>query len=557
MSAPMSFRLASAVLLAIVTLPLILGGPRAFCATPIPRATIADGTGAEPIGLDELRRTAREAYVWGWALVYLHHCRSALERVPAPGRCGGIPVAPVNRLAMLTDIIRPRTTVVPCANQDVIYGFGMFDLAEDAVVIQIPDFGDRFWLYQLGDHRTDAFARVGRMHGTQPGCYLVVGPDWSGTIPAGIAAVFRCPTRYGYCLPRVHVNGTEEDRLAALPAVNQIVAYPLAEFDGAPQSHDWSRSRWLPNLASRGRHQGGVSPEAFFEALPEVLAAVPPLPGEESLYARFHGLIRAMENRPEMMAHAVAAARDADRDIVEPLFHFRNVGRSLPGHWTTVDNGASFGGDYLTRTAVAKSNVFVNTSEEARYYYLDLDAHGERLEGGEHYRLTFPAGTLPPARAFWSVTIYDERHALPEGDGPHAIGSHTAGIELAEDGSLSILVGPALAGGADRANANRLVTPTGSFSLYLRIYWPEDAVLDGSWTPPPVRRDGTIAAADRPVSRTAVLGSVAAPAPEERPSAAAAKASGVAVVPPSRAGGAKGRRGRFVRSSDREVVRRR
>jgi len=557
MSPPMSFRLAPAVLLAIVTLPLILGGPRAFSATPIPRATIADGTGADRVGLDEIRRTAQEAYVWGWALVYLHQCRSALERVPAPGRCGGIPVAPVNRLAMLTDIIRPRTTVVPCANQDVIYGFGMFDLAEDAVVIQIPDFGDRFWLYQLGDHRTDAFARVGRMHGTQPGCYLVVGPDWNGTLPAGIAGVFRCPTRYGYCLPRVHVNGTEEDRLAALPAVNQIVAYPLAEFDGSPQTHDWSRSRWLPNLASRGRHQGGVSPEAFFEALPEVLAAVPPLPGEESLYDRFHGLIRAMENRPEMMAHAFAAARDADRDIVEPLFHFRNVGRPLPGYWTTVDNGASFGGDYLTRTAVAKSNVFVNTAQEARYYYLDLDAHGERLEGGEYYRLTFPAGALPPARAFWSVTIYDERHALPEGDGPHAIGSHTAGIELTEDGSLSILVGPALAGGADRASPNRLVTPTGSFSLYLRIYWPEGAVLDGSWTPPPVRRDGTIAAADQPDFHTAVLGSVAAPAPEERPSAAAAKASGVAVAVPSRAGGAKGRRGRFVRSSDREVVRRR
>ena len=557
MSPPKSFRLARSVLLVFVTLPLSLAGPRAFAATPIPRGTFADGTVADRVGLDELRRTAQEAYVWGWALVYLHQCRLALERVPAPGRCGGIPVAPVNRLAMLTDIIRPRTTVVPCANQDVIYGFGMFDLAADAVVIQIPDFGDRFWLYQLGDHRTDAFARVGRMHGTQPGCYLVVGPDWNGKIPAGIAGVFRCPTRYGYCLPRVHVDGTEEDRLSALPAVNQIVAYPLAEFDGSPRTHDWSRSRWLPNLASRGRHPGGVSPEAFFEALPEVLAAVPPLPGEESLYARFHGLIRAMENRPEMMAHAVEAARDADRDIVEPLFHFRNVGRPLPGHWTTVDNGASFGGDYFTRTAVAKSNVFVNTAQEARYYYLDLDALGERLEGEEHYRLTFPAGALPPARAFWSVTIYDERHALPDGDGPHAIGSHTAGVEFAEDGSLSILVGPALAGGADPVRPNRLVTPTGSFSLYLRIYWPEDAVLDGSWTPPPVRRDWESVATDRVDILAAVIGSVAAPSPEERPSAAAAKASGVAVAVPSRAGGAKGRRGRFVRSSDREVVRRR
>ena len=229
----------------------------------------------------------------------------------------------------------------------------------------------------------------------------------------------------------------------------------------------------------------------------------------------------------------------------------------LPGHWTNGDNGASFGGDYLTRTAVAKSNVFVNTALEARYSYLDLDALGERLEGGEHYRLSFPAGTLPPARAFWSVTIYDERHALPAGDGPHAIGSHTAGVEFAEDGSLSILVGPALAGGADPARPNRLVTPTGSFSLYLRIYWPEGAVLDGSWTPPPVHRDGTIAAADRPLSRTAVLGSVAAPTLDERPSAAAVETSGVAVVLPRRAGEVKGRKGVFGRSSDREVVRRR
>jgi hypothetical protein len=556
MSASVSHRYLAALLLTLATLPVIPEQPRAIAATPLPRATIADGTVADRVGLDDLRRTAREAYVWGWALVYLHQCRSALERVPAPGRCGGIPVAPINRLAMLTDIIRPRTTVVPCANQDVIYGFGMFDLAKDAVVIQIPDFGDRFWLYQLGDHRTDAFARVGRMHGTEPGCYLVVGPDWNGTIPAGIAGVFRCPTRYGYCLPRVHVTGSEEDRMAALPAVNQIVAYPLAEFDGAPQSHDWSRSRWLPNLAGRGGNRGSVSPESFFEALPEVLAAVPALPGEESLYARFHRLIRAMETHPEIAAEAVAAAYEAEREIVEPLFHFRNVGRPLPGHWTTVDNGASFGGDYFTRTAVAKSNVFVNTAQEARYYYLDLDAHGERLEGGEHYRLTFPAGALPPARAFWSLTIYDERHALPDGDGPHAIGSHTAGIEYETDGSLTILVGPALDDGNDPQNANRLVTPTGSFSLYLRVYWPEHAALDGSWTPPPVHRDGEGVAGDR-VDGTAVLGSIAAPATEDRPSFAAEEASGVAVSMPSRTGAAKGRRGRFVRTSDREVVRRR
>jgi len=558
MSSSVVSRFLTALLLTLAPLPVTSALAPASAAAPIPRATIRDGAVADDFGPDELRRTAREAYVWGWALVYLHQCRAALERVPAPGRCGGIPVAPVNRLAMLTDIIRPRTTVVPCANQDVIYGFGMFDLAVDAVVIQVPDFGDRFWLYQLGDHRTDAFARVGRMHGTQPGCYLVVGPDWRGTVPAGIAGVFRCPTRYGYCLPRVHVDGTEEDRQAALPAIERIVAYPLAEFDGGTRTHDWSRARWLPNLAGRGRDRGSVSPESFFEALPEVLAAVPPLPGEEALYARLHALLRAMETQPEFAAIAVAAACEAERDTVEPLFHFRNVGRGLPGHWTTVDNGASFGSDYLTRTAVAKSNVFVNAPQEARYYYLDLDTRGERLEGGRHYRLRFPAGSLPPARAFWSLTVYDDRHALPDGDGPHALGSHTAGIEYEADGALSIVVGPAPGAGDDPADANRLVTPTGPFSLYLRVYWPESAVLDGSWSPPPVRPvDAAMVAIDEPVDDA-----VESTDEEGGPGSVgilAASTSGDAtpVAISRRAGAAFNRRPFFGRGSDREVVRRR
>jgi len=557
MSAPAFPRLPQSVLLTLVALPLTLSGPRAFSATPIPRGMIAGVSSAdhEPFPLDEVRRTAHEAYVWGWALVYLHQCRASLERVPAPGRCGGIPVAPLNRLSMLTDIIHPRTAIVPCANQDVIYGFGMFDLADDAVVIQVPDFGDRFWLYQLGDHRTDAFAEVGRMHDTKPGCYLIVGPDWEGDVPAGIEAVFRCPTRYGYCLPRVHVDGSDDDRLAVLPAVNEIAAYPLAEFDGSRRIHDWSKFRWLPNLAGRGQSREGVSPESFFAALPQVLADVPPLPGEEALYERIHRLVRAIELRPEIAVHAVAAATDAENEVVGPLFEFRNVGRALPAHWTTVDNGASFGADYRTRTAVAKSNVFVNAAHEARYYYLDLDAHGERLDGARHYRVTFPAGALPPARAFWSLTVYDERHTLPTGAGRHAIGSHTPGVELAADGSLTILVGPGPADGGP-APANQLVSPEGDFSLYLRIYWPDEAASDGSWSPPPVlplAEAGRVAVHGRQGNDrgdAAFVAIVRAAVPVSTP-------AGPMNGDQRRSGGASGRRALFDRVSDREIVRRR
>jgi len=36
--------------------------------------------------------------------------------------------------------------------------------------------------------------------------------------------------------------------------------------------------------------------------------------------------------------------------------------------------------------------------------------------------------------------------------------------------------------------SNWLPTPADEFSLYIRAYWPKDAILNGTWTPPAVIR---------------------------------------------------------------------
>jgi hypothetical protein len=485
--------LAAALSCIVTVLPRTVRSAAVLPAWPAADAPARDVPVRAPATAD-LRAVAREAYVWGWPLAYVHQCRTALEKVPVPGRSGGMPVAPLNRLSMLVDTIVGRASLIPCPNQDVIYGFGMFDLSETPVVIQVPDFGDRVWLYQLGDQRTDSFADVGCMHGTRPGAYLVAHADWHGDVPAGIAGVFRCPTRYAYCLPRVFFTAEPGDREAALPAVNRIMAYPLAEFDGEFGETDWSRARWLPAVAVRARRNGGVTPAGLLKALPDILADVPPLPGEEPLYARLHGLVAALRLDPGIEADALAAAAEADAEVVAPLFQFRNIGRQLPGHWTTLDNGAAFGTDYISRTAAAKSNVFVNRSPETRYYYLDLDATGRPLAGDGTYRVTFPAGSLPPARGFWSLTLYDERHQLPcDLPGRHAVGSRDPGLEFGADGSLTVTIGTASGpegtppAAMDARRANHLTAPAGPFSLYLRIYWPDTAAIDAGWTPPPAQ----------------------------------------------------------------------
>jgi hypothetical protein len=61
-----------------------------------------------------------------------------------------------------------------------------------------------------------------------------------------------------------------------------------------------------------------------------------------------------------------------------------------------ISNGAAFGTDYFTRTAVAKSNIFVNSSKETKYFYQGLDKHGLRLNGSRRYTVTFVKEHTPP-----------------------------------------------------------------------------------------------------------------------------------------------------------------
>ncbi|WP_262712242.1 hypothetical protein [Flavobacterium sp. 270] len=41
-------------------------------------------------------------------------------------------------------------------------------------------------------------------------------------------------------------------------------------------------------------------------------------------------------------------------------FNLGNIGYSVKYHWNTQRNGAQLGTDYLTRTACATANIFVN-----------------------------------------------------------------------------------------------------------------------------------------------------------------------------------------------------
>jgi hypothetical protein len=202
---------------------------------------------------------ARDAYFWAWPMVNVYNRRLLMAGVKEAVRAGPLVFAPLNRNAMFTDYVDPAERAVACPNQDVVYGLASLALDLSPVVVQVPDFGDRFWVYQIVDLRTDSFVQLGKMYATTPGFYLLVGPDWQGEIPKGITKVFRSPSDTGFSAPRVFLDDTPEDKKAIQSVLPYVLFYPLAEFDGKMKSVDWANLPKAPAGAGGDEESKWVS----------------------------------------------------------------------------------------------------------------------------------------------------------------------------------------------------------------------------------------------------------------------------------------------------------
>lgn len=458
---------------------------------PLPQspADLAQPSADIVMPIEYAKTVAASAYVWGWPLANQHNRRGKITQAPQPSLMNGtIPVAPGGRLAMLHDYIKPEQRFVACPNQDVVYGLGYMFLNQGPVVVQVPDFEDRFWVYAMYDARTDQFSKIGKPYGSEPGFYLVAGPNWTGKTPDGITAVVRSSTEFGMVIPRVFQDDTAEDRKAIQPFINQISMYPLSEFDGKMKTQNWSK---LSSLDMGAGNSGGetnwVVPEQFFDELAGILDDVPPLPGEEAMYAQFRQLLAVAKKDPAIKEAIVATAVETDAKVIAKFLRWKHNGTPAGRGWNHSTNNAAWGVDYFDRTGTARSNIYDNKIDETRYYYTDHDSSGEQLGGNRSYEVTFAAGQEPPVNGFWSLTLYDKDHFFAPNDlNRFSLGTKNKDLKENADGSLTIYVG-ATSPGPDK-ETNWLPAPRGNFSLYIRAYWGKPPIIDGSWTPPEIKR---------------------------------------------------------------------
>ena len=387
---------------------------------------------------------------------------------------------PENQLVSIAALTDPTVRTVVLPNHDTTYTVGRLQLAGGPRVLDVPDTAGRYYVIQLLDAYSNTFAYVGRRTtGTRAGSYAVVPPGFKGSLPAGVKRI-ESPTNLVWVLGRTLVQDA-----ADMPAVAALMGgYRFTALDAwtAGQRTNPLVLGAFPTVATVEIPKG----LAYFAKLGEILASDPAPKRDACALKAFAKAGIGPGESPTDQA-LVAAVRAGKRVVAgaerrgNRIGAKRNNGWLVPGRYI-----GAYGTNYLGRAVIATAALGANTPPETVYPLAVDDVKGRPLSGRHRYAIRFPRGQLPPANAFWSVTIYGkDRYLVPNPIDRYAIGDRTKGLRRGRDGSLTIYVQHARPRGADAANW--LPAPSGSFRLAMRIYEPRRSVLNGRWLPPPVQ----------------------------------------------------------------------
>jgi hypothetical protein len=475
-------RVAAALLAALLTV--------SACSADHDEASDGTGGGDAPTDgepREEMTDTelATHTYVAGYPLVV---------SVRTLQRLGGL--VGVNRLFWQNALAGPQSRTIVAPNRDTLYSIAVLDLRAEPMVLTLPEVTDRYFTYQFLDAWTESFAYVGtRATGGRAGTWVITPPGWDGEVPAGADRI-EATTPQVFLLGRFLVE--DEADIPNVTAISQQTSLqPLSALTGDPAAPS------PPPLGEPvGTPQDIPADAAFFDELGDALAVNPPTTAaQRELFARADALgigpgqhptggaadMGGESDRPDVVDVLDEGAAAGHEQILEKA---TTVGQTANG-WSAKLNIGRYGDDTRLRAAVARVGWGANIAAEAVYPVARVDAEGHPLDGSATYRITFPAGELPPVAAFWSLSVYGEDMFFAEHpSGRYTIGDRTPGLTFGDDGSLEIVLShdepPAVAeGGA----VNWLPVPAGRFVLMLRLYLPGRTVLDGDYTYPPVRRN--------------------------------------------------------------------
>ena len=455
------------------------------------------GVGGEgSITPEEAKAIAKEAYIYGFPMVMNYKTiYNYVVDTENPEYKG-----PFNQLSCAARLFTPEDKAIVTPNADTPYCMFWIDLRAEPMVLTVPEMEpERFYHFQLIDLYTHNFAYVGTLTtGNGAGTFLITGPDWDGEKPDGISGVIRSETDFVFNVTRTQLFDPD-DLLNVKELQITYDLQPLSAFLGT----EAPPAEVMPNFPEWV--EGSQFDERFFAYLDLMMVLLAqPGAGEDQLWGQLArlgigpGSTFDFAALPPEVQEAMKAGVQGGFGEIETFIGEHTSDPLVSGkifgtrEFLAESAQANFGleNSDMLRSVAAHMGLYGNSAEEAIYPVYLTDADQQPLDASANrYAVTFEEGTLPPVKAFWSLTMYDGKTQLFI-DNPldrYLLNSTMMEqFQLAKDGSLTLNIQKNSPG--QGKDGNWLPAPDGPFYMVLRLYGPEDAALDGEWTSPPAAK---------------------------------------------------------------------
>ena len=427
-----------------------------------------------------------QAYVYGFPMMMMDLTREAATAVPTAGQLG----APVNQFAVMTEYPDASFRAVVRTGLDTLFAVAWADLDKEPLVLSVPDTNGRYYVIALFDMWSNVFASIGsRTTGTEVGHFLIAGPNWQGTPPADIKQTFRSPTRYVWVNGQMRADGPKDYDIVN-PLQKQYKLTPLSQWG---QSYTPPTEVLVTTNADTKKQPleriANMDAGEYFSRLASLLKDNPPLPADGPMIEMLKQLGIKPGKDFDITSADPANARALQRAMVgfEILEKGVQAMQTVDGWAVMPTNIGDYGTDYVNRAGIAFVGLGAVQPRDVSYPVAFNDSEDKPFDGANRYILHFDKGQTPPTNVTWSVSMYDPAGFYV----PNAINRYNLAswmpLQYNPDGSLDIYIQTESPGPAKESNW--LPSPSsGTFNLVVRNFWPKEAMFDGSWKMPGVKK---------------------------------------------------------------------
>ncbi len=430
--------------------------------------------------------TLVEAYLYGYPLLLMNYTQQLSTNTIKPHPV--IPRAPINQLGHYRKYPDHNSKAVVKPNVDTYYSIAWFDLSQGPQLLHMPA-TDRYYLLPFYDAFTNVFASPGtRTHGQQEVNLMIVGPDHQGDAVDGYELI-QSPTYLAWMIARIETYDDNDGNTVVRRIQDHMDLRPLSAIKDT--NYHAPLGQLNPTLTDMipVQKMENLSISEYINELTSLLAKERTAPYDSAIIHKL-STIGIEPGRPFELPKDNFVLKQK-LEAVPRIIHKRMRDRKSKGdtslminNWTMLTSKlGDYRDDYLMRSYVSFVGLGANLAQDAIYPFTTIDADGHPLDGAKEYFIHMESHELPPAKAFWSLTAYNEDDFLIENEvNKYAINSKDS-LQYNADGSLDLIISASPPKGMNRNNWLPVSSYEG-FSLTMRIYWPEERALDGEWMPP-------------------------------------------------------------------------